>query len=182
MLFRRFENHSRGSGSGEVCSLLVQAVCDSRFFGTKVAFVDCVFSGRIEHTVFYGSTPERDHSIRQRSKHEFHGNDFRNAEFIDVGFRGGIDLSLQALPSAPHYLLVPRAADALARIRASVIEWNDLELRRQVLALLKAFDLAVAGGQQQLFIDRRSMPANLRDASEQLFAALREVSESGASR
>ena len=58
-----------------------------------------------------------------------------------------------------------------------VIEWKDLELRRKVLALLKVFDLAVEGGQQQLFVDRRSVPPSLRDASEHLFNALREESD-----
>ena len=41
------------------------------FFGTNVAFVDCVFSGRIEHAAFYGSAPERDRSISARSRNEF---------------------------------------------------------------------------------------------------------------
>ena len=63
------------------------------FFGLSVSMIDCVFSGRLHKVAFYGANPE------SRKRNDFRGNDFREALLDDVGFREGIDLTLQRFPT-----------------------------------------------------------------------------------
>ena len=55
--------------------------------------IDCIFSGTLHKVVFYGADPE------SGRHNEFRGNDFRETLFDDVGFREGIDLTLQRFPA-----------------------------------------------------------------------------------
>jgi len=144
------------------------------FFAVTVEFVDCVFSGTIRKAVFQGTVPEEDRFEIKRSINEFRGNDFRDAELIDVAFRGGIDLTKQRLPEGAGYLYVPDAARTLERSRRSIIGWQDLERRRRVLALLKGLELDVEGGQAQLFLTLGSVPRSQREAADLLHQELRK--------
>jgi uncharacterized protein YjbI with pentapeptide repeats len=99
--------------------------------------VDCVFTGRLRTTMFWGAAPQPDAEKRYESfrrrlvredraeppgyrelalrpSNEFHGNDFSGAEFIDVSFRG-IDLTQQRLPTGDGYLYLPDAEAAISR-------------------------------------------------------------------
>jgi uncharacterized protein YjbI with pentapeptide repeats len=71
----------------------------------KVEFVNCFFSGSIDKGYFTGSVktpiPNSPDNIN-----EFHGNDFRGVDLIDVDFRCGIDLRLQKLPTGKQYILL----------------------------------------------------------------------------
>lgn len=142
------------------------------FFGVTVEFVDCIFSGRIKKAVFQGSVPDEDRAQVGRATNEFRGNDFREAELIDVSFRGGIDLTKQKLPEGAGYLFVPDAAGALEKVRRDVVGWCDLDLRRKVLAILKGFELDVESGQKQLFVSLKSVPRSQREAAERLYREL----------
>jgi hypothetical protein len=149
------------------------------FFGVTVEFIDCVFSGRIEKAVFHGSVPEEDRAQVGRTTNEFSGNDFREAELVDVAFRGGIDLTKQRLPEGAGYLYLADAADALDHVRQQVVGWRDLELRRKALAILTGLEFDVQGGQVQLFISLNSVSRNQREASELLFQELRQAARAG---
>jgi len=145
------------------------------FFGVTVEFIDCAFSGRIEKAVFQGSVPEEDRPQFGRATNEFRGNDFGDAELVDVAFRGGIDLTEQKLPEGAGYLYLSDAADALGRARRSVVGWRDLDLRRKVLAILKGLEFDVDGGQSQLFLSLNSLPRSQREAAELLDQELRQA-------
>lgn len=67
-----------------------------------VEFVNCKFSGKLLSGYFNGAVPPEDVPILGRHINEFRGNDFIQMELVDVGFRSGIDLSLQRLPSGPE--------------------------------------------------------------------------------
>jgi hypothetical protein len=139
----------------------------------SVEFVDCVFSGKIQKAVFYGSIAEHQRVALGRAKNEFRGNDFRECELVDVDFRSGIDLTNQKLPTGSSYVYIPQASETLTRARGAVMRWTDLELRRNALAIIQTFEMTVSGGQAQLFVDVSSAPRSLRPAMRQLEKVLR---------
>jgi hypothetical protein len=59
-------------------------------------YIDCVFTGIIHTAVFYGRDPDGSHCGRGRN--QFRGNDFTDAQLVDVGFRCGIDTTAQQWP------------------------------------------------------------------------------------
>jgi hypothetical protein len=146
-------------------------------FGVAVEFIDCIFSGTIKKAVFWGSIPEEDRDQVGRRTNEFRGNDFSQARLVDVAFRGGIDLAKQKLPESAGYLYLPNAAAALKRVRENVTRWRDLDLRRRTLALVKALESDVDGGQAQLFLSLDSVSRNQRAAVEILHRELRQAAQ-----
>jgi hypothetical protein len=95
-------------------------------------FIDCVFSGRANHCVFYGAAEDPVTGALVRSV-EFRGNDFSSMDFRDVAFRGGIDLRLQRLPAGPDDVYIQDAADDLKRAREYLRAWNDDSRREDAL-------------------------------------------------
>jgi hypothetical protein len=78
----------------------------SHIFGTQLEMIDCAFpETSIRKAVFHGTfsalkgSPARDRNI-------FSGNDFSEADLVDVNFRGGIDLTKQILPSGSDYIYI----------------------------------------------------------------------------
>jgi uncharacterized protein YjbI with pentapeptide repeats len=69
------------------------------FFSLAASFIECVFSGEIRGSVFYGSLPASNMPYGKR-QNEFFGNDFSETLLVDVDFRDGIDLSKQHMPKA----------------------------------------------------------------------------------
>lgn len=94
---------------------------------------------------------------------------------MDVGFRGGIDLSQQVLPTDASYLYLPKASESIAAARRAVVEWNELELRRKALAILQSYELDVDGGQEQLFIVTSAVTASMEPAMNRLRELLRSA-------
>lgn len=99
--------------------------------------VDCVFTGKLRSSVFWGAAPQpwaekryqsdlrffaREgraepsgyRELARRPANEFHGNDFSGAELIDVSFRA-IDLTQQRLPTGDGYLYLPEAEATINR-------------------------------------------------------------------
>jgi len=77
---------------------------DARIDGghTETAeFVDCRFAGPLDNVTFYGapSAPEAKRLDPPRRRNEFRGNDFRDAELLDVAFVAGVDMALQRFPT-----------------------------------------------------------------------------------
>ena len=152
--------------------------CDIReFFGVAVEFVDCTFSGRIKRALFHGTVPAYEGAQIGRATNEFHGNDFSGAKLLDVAFRGGIDLEKQRLPEGRGYAYIRRGEEAVERARRKVIQWQDLELRRTALAILKVFESNIERGQEQLFVALESLPKDQREAAERLLPELSEQVE-----
>jgi uncharacterized protein YjbI with pentapeptide repeats len=143
------------------------------WFCFTVELVDCTFSGRLRKAFFNGTVPEDDRVTVGRERNEFHGNDFSAMTLIDVGFRSGIDLTQQRLPSGPDYLYAADAAEAVQRARASVIGWDDLDLRQRAMKLVKILEENVAVGQRQLFLRPANYSKLGKDAVYAVMALLR---------
>jgi hypothetical protein len=120
-------------------------------FCLAVEFINCTFSGVMEGAVIHGSVPAHWRSWVGRDKNEIRGNDFSGMSLIDVGFRGGVDLSLQKLPTGDDYLYVRDAAEAVSHVRRVISAWTDLEARRRAFVLTGILEDKVRDGQRQLF-------------------------------
>jgi hypothetical protein len=144
----------------------------------EVELVDCVFSGRLRRAVFNGTVRKEKQVLLGREHNEFHGNDFSAIDLIDVGFRTGIDLTQQRLPTEPEYLYLPDAAAAVERARSELIDWEEPEpgLRRVALQWIDDLEQDVRDGQQQLFLradDYYGYSSLPRGAVDKLFSVLR---------
>jgi hypothetical protein len=117
----------------------------------STAFLDCVFTGVIRDSYFNGSHPESDGG--ERIPHEFSGNDFQDAELINVAFRTGVDLSAQLLPNGDGYLVIPMASTAVGLARSTLREWPAIA-REDGERFLDALEFESSGGQVDLFLRR----------------------------
>jgi hypothetical protein len=112
-----------------------------------------------------------------RASNEFHGNNFSAMDFRDVGFRTGVDLTKQILPSGEDYLYLPHAASAVAQAKSRVASWDDEEMRRAASAIIQELEYTLSGGQQQLLLRASNsywIPGIPRKAVDGLFGLLRE--------
>ena len=89
--FRAREGFSVGVARFEQCTF---QQCDfGEHFSFCADYIECVFVGPVQRAVFYGAAPDG-HSCDGKVN-VFQGNDFAEAELVDVGFRGGVDLGAQ---------------------------------------------------------------------------------------
>lgn len=147
----RLQARAPGFARFERCSF--RDVRLENWYCNAVEVVDCVFSGRLKTVVFDGSLPEHKVALMGRTTNEFHGNDFSGARFIDVGFRGGIDLTRQQLPDQADLLLVHDARAAVARVEGAINVWDDLDNRARAQGLLRFLHRGIHGGQEQLLLE-----------------------------
>src|SRR6266508_2278639 len=131
------------------CSFRDVKIFDFKCF--QAEFVDCVFSGSLR-TVIFDARVDQPDDVLGRTRNEFHGNDFRNADLEDVAFRGGIDMAAQALPTGPEYLLVRDAPAALSRARDVVQRWPEDEYRRDAMLTLEVWEGECRTGQQHILL------------------------------
>jgi hypothetical protein len=108
--------------------------------------IDCRFAGRLEGVVFTAT------DIDGRGRNDIRGNDFRDADLVDVDFRNGVDLDKQLFPESDEYLRIRDLPGALMRAQEDVERWPRDE-RRQAL---EALDLIarVESGQPDVFTRR----------------------------
>jgi len=143
------------------------------WFCFTVELIDCTFTGRLRKAFFNGTVPEDKRTSAGRERNEFRGNDFSAMTLIDVGFRTGIDLTQQKLPSGPDHIYVAEAAEAVQRARASVIGWDELDLRKPAMTLINLLEEDVAAGQRQLFLRPADYTKLGKDAVDAVMALLR---------
>jgi hypothetical protein len=122
------------------------------WFSFAQEFVECTFSGQLRKGVFNGTPRPKDMDVVHRTRNEFRGNNFSDMNLVDVGFRTGIDLRQQRLPSGPQYVYVLDAQDALRRARGAIAVWRDPALRREGMSLVDLYQQRVEDGQCQLFL------------------------------
>ena len=135
------------------------------FIGLSAQFVDCTFSGNLGKCVFQGRIPEADQASVGRAFNEFYGNDFSQAKFKDVGFRGGIDLTKQKLPLNSDYVFIPDAEEFLRDVRESYLAEKDLKLREKVFSVIRILQFDVDEGQTQLYESSHNFPKSLRQTA-----------------
>ena len=104
------------------------------------SFVDCVFSGRIEQSMFYGRrTLKYPDESTLPPPNDFIGNDFSGADLVDVSFRAGLDLRKQQLPRGGNYLLLDGWQERVARARHSIGTWEPASIRASALRVLDIY-------------------------------------------
>ncbi|MFF4940713.1 hypothetical protein [Micromonospora sp. NPDC000729] len=141
-------------------------------------FVNCQFSSRLERVVFDARPSVEIENQHGRAVNRYIGNDFTDSEFVDVSFRGGVDLSRQVLPSSGEGFYI---VDAL-RGYEFVLE----ELRQRNESWIK--DLAIfvdvrlenaRRGQLQDYVSPRDVAraSTLEEARSLLMGLLDQVSE-----
>jgi len=148
----------------ESCSFLNVDI--TRLFTHAAEFVDCVFSGVLRESVFFGRVFENYREDTRRVVNEFSGNDFSAMRFIDVDFRQGVDLSRQRLPSGDDYLYLKDAAPKLSALRNKYLHHPASQRRSEVFQALELLEDAVRDGQADLFI--------CRNVVDEIWAELRE--------
>jgi hypothetical protein len=146
---------------------------------STVELVDCTFSGVLRTAVFNGTVPREQQKSVGRDRNDFRGNDFSACRLIDVGFRTGIDLEAQRLPTGPDYLYVHRADRALAAARTKVDAWADAGKRSQIAGFMRLLEMNVAGGQSQLFLSADTYSSVDRGVLDEVFEILRLGDPSG---
>lgn len=139
----------------------------------EAEFIECVFTGRLTECIFNGTVREQDRAWVGREKNEFRGNDFSGCDLVDVGFRTGIDLTHQELPSGPEYLYLPDAAAAIERAQRTVQQWYDPTLRERGLSLLETLQLGTDTQKQRLLRADNYYGIDPREVVDGVFAALR---------
>ncbi|RLK22579.1 hypothetical protein DER29_0414 [Micromonospora sp. M71_S20] len=167
--------------------------------------VDCVFTGRIRSTTFWGAPPPGSaegfasdlaflakqgrteppgyRALALRESNEFHGNDFSEADLIGVAFRYGVDLSRQRLPTASDYLYLPDAETALHRALSLLADQPADDLHARVeRSLRRMLDREVGNGQRQLLFREADYKSRgvLKPHARLMFELLRKAAGAGA--
>ena len=117
-------------------------------------FVECTFAGaRIIGSNFFGTPFECFGWLQlrhRRERNEFCGNDFSEAELIDVSFVDGIDLDRQRLPTGPEYVRINDAQRRIDHARVCIASWDDAAARRRASSVLNVLEYFTPG-QRDLF-------------------------------
>ena len=92
-----------------------------------------------------------------RSRNDFRGNDFRDAQLIDTVFVFGIDLDQQRWPIGDDYVRLDKFHRRLEAGRADILGWEAGEMRTAGLAMIQA--LAQRWQDQREIIALRVSPA-----------------------
>ena len=135
-------------------------------------FVGCVFSGLVSEVNFWGRPPADwlDQLRPRREVNEFRGNDFRQAELMNLRFLGGIDLGAQLLPSSSEYIRLDRISERIRRIRPVVESWEDRD-RDEGLILLDVYSREGYEDQPELFAHRWDLDVP-REVANRVWALL----------
>jgi hypothetical protein len=147
----------------------------NRLLSHAAEFLDCEFSGSLKSSVFYGRIVGNHAGATTRLRNEFRGNDFSKMRLIDVGFRGGIDLSLQRLPVGDDYLYLKNAARSLGILRDRYLQTTSSSAREAVFGFLQLPEEQVREGQAQLFLCKSSEPFLTADKLDLIWKELREI-------
>lgn len=133
---------------------------DARLEGARTEaaeFIDCRFAGRLDGVTFYGAPwgAEAKRLDPPRRRNEFRGNDFRDAEMLDVAFVYGIDVDRQRFTLDELHVRVDDFQRRLGRARTEVKEWYERD-RRPAQVMLAA--LAHRWRDQDVVVARRWTP------------------------
>jgi uncharacterized protein YjbI with pentapeptide repeats len=120
-------------------------------------FIGCRFAGPLVRLTFYGapSSAEAKRLDPPRRRNEFRGNDFRDAELIDVAFIDGIDMDQQRFPEDELHVRIERFQRRLPKARAEIKQWYERE-RAPALAMLATIE--ARWRDQDIVVARRWTP------------------------
>ncbi len=168
----KFDPANPGPARFESC--VFDDVVMSGWFCTVADFVDCTFSGTIEHSKFFGRPfgPWAESLSRPKLRNEFRRNDFSRTHLIDTAFVMGIDLSEQKFPS-DGYLLLDRMSERAARAVAAIATWTNFDERTQAMRFLQGFRDDAAEGQEQAIIRPDDYGHGAREVRDRVLDLLR---------
>ena len=139
-VFERCEFEVAAAGNARMIRCEFRDCVLKRILGVALELVGCRFvDTTIKESVFHGTVSQRSGAYRSRQVNEFRNNDFSGATLEDTGFRGGIDLAAQRLPTGKGYLLVndiPRARQT-ARVLIASLGPSDRKLMEKFLIYLE---------------------------------------------
>ncbi|MGH2491239.1 MAG: pentapeptide repeat-containing protein [Candidatus Limnocylindria bacterium] len=120
-------------------------------------FLDCRFAGPLDDLTFYGtpSGPEAKRLDPPRRRNEFRGNDFRDAELLDVAFIAGVDMDRQRFPDDELHVRVEDFQRRLAKAHAEIKQWYE---RERAPALVMLATLTARWRDQDVVVARRWTP------------------------
>jgi hypothetical protein len=120
-------------------------------------FIDCRFAGPLDGVTFRGapSAAEVKGLDPPRRHNEFHGNDFRDAELLDVAFVAGIEMARQRFPDDDLHVRVEGFHRRLAKARAEIKQWYE---RERAPALVMLATLEARWRDQDVVVARRWTP------------------------
>lgn len=158
-----FSSNAPGVARFENCSF--RNIKIKKFFCVDVEMIDCTFSGEIEQGNFIGVHRDVSGEI---SVNEFRGNDFSDLRLGDVGF-SGLDLTAQKMPVGSDFLVISNVKNFLTKVRTDCASIKNQQLSDAILRVLGIMALESEGGNNQMFVDRRSFPIDLKDAMDFIF-------------
>jgi hypothetical protein len=145
----------------------------------ETELIDCMFTGKMRRSFFNGRPGSHATPGLVRDRNEFRGNDFSGMEFIDVGFRTGVDLTQQRLPSGGQYVYLEDAGPALDRARDLLVASGLVKLVGENADRVPVIDQlrdTVQQGQQQLLISKDTYARMSAEELDVIFHALASVS------
>jgi hypothetical protein len=145
---------SLGEARFEDCSFLDAKI--RGWLAHDAEFVRCRFRGTIDRCRFFGTQLHRRwFGLARPRRNEYHGNDFREVEFVWTSFEGGIAIAEQLWPDGPEYARIDRVGERIARVRPVVATWPEEERNEGELVLSLLAE--TAEGQDEVF-ERRVEP------------------------
>ena len=136
-----------------------------------VDIINCVFSGTIETSYFFGEVPSYD-VLENHKVNEIRGNDFSNAILVDTDFRAGVDLTLQKLPTGDNYLYIKDGTRVITETKEDISKWEQSEIKKGALAILGSIENDLRAGQKQLFININDFPKKYLSIVEKVFKVI----------
>jgi hypothetical protein len=123
-------------------------------------FVRCVFAGPLVKVLFSGRPwgPGAHDKRLGRSKNEFTGNDFRQADLRDCSFRWGIKVSEQLWPESDDYICLDNFQKRVAGARREIERWEDVGPRKEALLVLDVYSTDGEREQEEFFGRRDDIP------------------------
>ncbi len=121
-------------------------------------FIGCRFAGPLDGVTFYGELSGAEVKLLDppRRRNEFHSNDFRDAELLDVAFVAGVDMDRQRFPDDELHVRVEGFQRRLPKARAEITrQWYE---RERAPALVMLATLAARWRDQDIVVTRRWTP------------------------
>lgn len=139
-------------------------------------FVDCTFAGARLDGCKFTATPFECWGWLQwrgrRTRNDFYGNDFSEAELIETMFLEGIDLDAQRLPESSEYVRVNDALERIEAVRRQIASWHDTAAARSVSSVLKVLEYE-ATDQRDVFVRKADLDYDMpRDVSASMWQLL----------
>jgi hypothetical protein len=145
-----------------------------KWFSTKAEFVDCRFVGPLNSVRFYGSVHPPSSAVG-RTRNEFVGNDFGEADLTDVDFVEGIDIGAQRWPASPAYAVIRDLPAGLAAAEAEISRWPEGRERSDGLEMLRWMQGVYAG--QPATVRKRGQ---LSETTERIWSIIERASAAAA--